>query len=63
MEFLRNLVARFTAKPAPTPASSLYSDAEFLEVVAELARQRARAERQASEPSKPAANQASQAIA
>ncbi len=42
MEFISKLLACFVSKPIPSSPAPLYADAEFLEVVAELARKRAR---------------------
>jgi hypothetical protein len=43
MKLFRNLLARWQAPPEPLPASP-YSDAEFLEVMMQQARERTRAE-------------------
>lgn len=43
MKLFRNILARWQAPPAPVP-TPLYTDAEFLEVVMQQARERTRAE-------------------
>jgi len=50
MEFLRKILALFAPPPEPVAPSPLYSDDEFLEVVARLARQRTLAEQAAASP-------------
>jgi hypothetical protein len=64
MKLLEKLLALFRAKPAPTAPSPLYSDAEFLDVMMELARKRTRQEQAArdskagTEPTQPQDKQA-----